>query len=290
MNLLFIVNPTAGNGMTMEAVPQIKEYCRSNGIDYKIICTKYPGHGTEIAKKEITSGYSGIIAVGGDGTLLEVANGLFGSTVPLGVLPMGTGNDFARTANIPEDLYAALEKIKKNRITTIDVGRVGDKYFLNVASLGLDAEIAEDVQSNKHWIKGKAAYYLSVLKKFVTYRCKSVSIYIDDKKLDTKILLAAIANGKYYGGGMKVNPSGALDDGCLDLIVITPVPKYKIPFLLLKFAKGNHLQLPYVKLYKAANIRINSYTKDIINADGEIVSTTPIEFCIIPRSLNIFIG
>lgn len=288
MRVLFILNPVSGKGRSVKTIPYIEDFSKKNGLDYKILQTQYPGHGTILAREGVQDSYDTIVAVGGDGTLLEVANGLAGSSVPLGVVPSGSGNDFSKSLNISDNVENALALLVKGTPRTIDVGILNQKIFLNVASIGFDAEIVRDIERIRRWIHGKAAYYLSVFVKFLSYRNKMIRFKIDGKEHNTKILLIAIANGKYYGGGMKVNPDGNLCDGLLDIIVIHRVPKYKIPLFFNRFIRGEHLSLPYVETYKCTSIEIESDSNLIINADGEIISSTPAKFEVSRLAMNVY--
>jgi diacylglycerol kinase (ATP) len=294
MNLLFIVNPIAGKGKAsaINSIAHIEEYCTRKGIAYRIVKTEYKGHATILARQAVNSEtkYDAVISVGGDGTLLEVANGLMGSDILLGVIPAGSGNDFARTIGIKPAIRDALRAIRKKKSRLIDVGRLNDNFFLNVASIGFDAEIAHDITKYRKLFPGRAAYYMAAFIKFLTYKDKEITLNIDGNKIQSKILLVAIANGNYYGGGMKVNPNGMLDDGYFNVIVIDSVPRYKFPFHIFKFIKGDYQYLPYVKTYRCKEISIESKDKLHINADGEILGTTPVLFNIKPLALNIIGG
>jgi len=288
MKLLFIVNPVAGKGLAYRSIPHIRDYCSSNSFECTIAMTEFSGHGTILAKELQDSSYDAIVAVGGDGTVREVASALIGSSTPLGILPLGTGNDFARSFNLPEDLFSALSVIAKKSPVPIDVGCSDRFFFLNVASVGLDAEIVRFITKVKKWLPKKAAYYISALIKFITYRTKTVVIEIDGKVFTSKLLFMAIANGYYYGGGMKVNPNGSISDGFFDVILVRPVPRYKIPFLMAKFAAGMHLTLPYVTQYRCKDIKIQSHESLIVNGDGDIVATTPVDFSVRSNLIHVF--
>ena len=291
MNLLFIVNPAAGYGenSAINSIDLIKEFCTSRNIDYKIDKTSYKGHATLLARQAVKSEikYDAVVSVGGDGTLLEVANGLMGSDILLGILPAGTGNDFARALGIPSTIKESLGFLAKKKSRLVDVGKLENIFFVNVASVGFDAEIIRDILKFKKFIPGRASYYIAALLKFFTFKFKEITINIDDEKINTKILLVAIANGTHYGGGMNVNPNGKLEDGYLDVIVVNSLPRYKIPFLMIKFIKGTYQDLPYVKTYKCREISIDSMEKLVINADGDILGNTPVKFSIKPLSLNV---
>ena len=288
MNLLFIVNPVAGRGLASRSIPRIKEYCVNHSFECTILETKYRGHATALTREFFSSSYDGIIAAGGDGTVREVASALIGSTTPLGILPLGTGNDLARSFNLPGDLISALSVISNKSTVAADVGSADNFFFLNVASIGLDAEIVRFIAKIKKWLPRKAAYYISALIKFLTYKAKTVKLEIDGKIIKTKLLFIAIANGTHYGGGMNVNPNGSISDGFFDVILVRPVPRYKIPFLMATFASGKHLTLPYVTLYRCKDIKICSAETLVVNGDGDIVATTPVDFSVLKGSIHVF--
>jgi len=294
MKLLFIVNPVAGKGNTRDAIPHIEEFCSKNGIVCTIMQTSRAGEAPQIVK-ENCAGYSAVVAVGGDGTVLEVTNGLVeaGMDIPLGVIPLGSGNDFAKAVNIPEGfehIEECLQIIAEKPAKLVDLARFNGRVFLNIASIGFDAEIIRDLHQIKRFIKGKGAYLLSVFIKVLTYKPKYVELQLDDKKIKTKILLAAFCNGNSYGGGMLVNPEGSLTDGLLDVILIDPVPRYKIILLLSKFIKGKHLSLPYVTTHKCREIKVTSEEPMAVNVDGECPITTPVVLGISPMSIRVIGG
>lgn len=295
MNLLFVVNPIAGKGRTIDAIPLIEQYCKDKKISYKITETKFPGDATEIVRKECLESYTAVVAVGGDGTVLETVNGLTGTDIPLGIIPLGSGNDFSRAINVPsgfDNIEKALRIITELPAKLVDLVRLNRRIFLNIASIGFDAEIIRDLHRIKKFIKGSAAYPISVFLKFITYKPKDITLVIDGKSMSGKIFLAAVCNGNCYGGGMKVNPNGSITDGYLDVILIKPVPRYKIPFLLLKFIKGEHLNFPYVSTYRCKEVQIQSKGGDTaplaVNVDGECDMTTPVAFKLMPLSIHVF--
>jgi len=288
MNLLFIVNPVAGKGIASKSIPHIKAFCASQSFECTILETAYSGHGTSLTKEYSKYSYDAIIAAGGDGTVREVASALIGSKTPLGILPLGSGNDFARAFKLPHDLASALNVIARKPPILVDVGKSEDFFFLNVASVGLDAEIVKFVTKMKKWLPRKAAYYVSAMIKFLTYKARNVTLEIDGIRTKTKLLFIAIANGTHYGGGMNVNPNGSISDGYLDVVLVRPVPRYKIPFLMQAFAAGNHLKLPYVTSYKCKYIKIFCDENLVVNGDGDIVATTPVDFSILQGSILVY--
>lgn len=290
MKLLFIVNPIAGKGNTRKAIPHIQNFCDKHGFECTIIQTTKSGEAPQIVRDNC-AGYSVVVAVGGDGTVLEVTNGLRGTDIPLGVIPLGSGNDFAKAVSIPaglDNIEKSLEIISSRPAMLMDLPSFNGHVFLNIASIGFDAEIIRDLHQIKRFVKGKAAYFLSVFVKFLTYKPKDVELKLDDRMIKTKVFLTAICNGNSYGGGMLVNPNGSITDGLLDIVLIKPVPRYKIPLLLMKFIKGKHLSLPFVTTYQCRDVHITCHDEDLaVNVDGECPLTTPVSLGLTPLSMRV---
>ncbi len=286
---LFIVNPIAGKGRALELIPKIKESFNKENIDYKIKVTKQKGEGEKLAREGIKEGFNHIIAVGGDGTAYEVVNGIRGEKVVLGILPAGTGNDFARMLKLPKDYNEILETIKASQKKKIDIGLINDRYFLNCSSVGIDAEIVKETEKIKKYVSGTLAYVIGVLKTLVRYRYKDVSIEIDGKRMKRDIELIAVGNGKYYGGGMKINPMADLDDGFLDICLVNKISKIKFALLFLTVFKGKHLGIKEVESLRGKEIKIFGDKDLMLNADGDIIGTTPVEIKIEKRAIEVIV-
>lgn len=272
MGILYIVNPTAGRDRAKNLIPIIEDIMSQRDVDYKIVTTKGPEDGTKIAYQGIKEGYETVVAVGGDGTINEVTKGiLLAGKGNLGIIPGGTGNDLARTLNIPSDPEETINIILKGKVKEIDVGEVADKNFLNVASTGLDSEIAKNTEKIKKYIKGKFAYTIGLLKTLFLYKNKRVKIQLDNLEREMDILLIAVANGKYYGGGMKISPDAAIDDGYFHVCLIKKISKLKLLFIFPSVFKGRHGKYKkYVEFHKSKKVRIETTDKIYLNIDGEV--------------------
>ncbi len=269
--ILFIINPVAGGGRTKKLVPLINDIMGQNNIEYDIVFTTRPKEGTDLASKGIDRGYSKIVAVGGDGTVNEVAFGIVGKGT-LGILPSGTGNDLARALNIPLNPKDALEKILNGRTKNIDVCSVNNGLFLNISSIGFDAEVAKITENIKTKIKSSISYVIALFIALFKFKFIKAEMEIDNSSIESDILLIAIGNGNYYGGGINILPMASLDDGYFHVCVVKKVPKLKLFFLLPTIINGSHInQKKYVSIYKAKNVRVRTKDKAYINIDGEIV-------------------
>jgi len=287
---LVILNPVAGNGEAKMILPILKKALDGSGINYEVVFSNKKGNITELAKNAVDSGFTDIIAVGGDGTVLEAFNGMLFSKARLGIIPAGTGNDFARTLMIPRKTEEAIELIVNGHTKVIDVGKVNDSYFLNVVGVGIDGEIVKSTEKIKTKIAGPAAYVMGTFKTLVSYKCKDVKISIDDETIMRNLFLVAIGNGKFYGGGMKITPGAEIDDGKLEICIVNKLSKLRFTKLFSSVFSGNHKKYKEVEIFEGKKIIIDSNEKLPINADGNIIGLTPCCIEIIPKALEVYCG
>ena len=309
MNHLFIINPKAGKGKTLDYVDIIKNYFSGNNEKYIIEITKYPGHATKLVREYVSHDKYRVYAIGGDGTVNEVVNGLIGSNSILAVIPAGCGNDFFKSIqeiSNDKDNYLSFnitEKSSKKDIldhmikgieSQIDICKINEKYFANIASVGFDAEVTYKSNKIKNipFISGLLAYSLSIFTMLFTYTWHPLKINIDDGNtvftIEKNALLVAVANGKYYGGGMQPAPLAKIDDGFLDVCLIDYVGRLKILRFFPKFLKGKHGEIKEVSFQRCKKLSIYSKNNIAINIDGEAgITNGEINFEIIPSALKI---
>lgn len=287
MRVLFIVNPVAGKGHAAKIVPQIKSIMESmNEVDFNVEYTKAPKHAVEIAKKHSSGDYDIVFAVGGDGTVNEVVNGLVGSDTALGVLPGGSGNDFIRSLNISGDMESILRSTIKGQKKLIDVGTVNGRYFVNISSAGFDAEVVLATQrAKKYFLSGSAAYIAGLISTVFTKSSVDLRVVYDGGEINERALLVAVANGRYYGGGMLAAPDALLDDGAFDLCFISETSKLRLLTFFPMFIKGQHKGLKEVSFYRSRNVHIESPVPVSINIDGEVIRDTKVDFQIENKKL-----
>lgn len=267
---LFIINPIAGGGRAKSVEPLIEETMKRNQKDFRIIFTQEPREAISIASN---AEYDVVVAVGGDGTVNEVASGLVKKGKgTLGIIPVGTGNDLSRSLNIPQDPKEALELIIKGRINEITVGESNTHHFLNISSVGFDVEVLVNTDKIRKLIKGKLAYVLGVIYSFFKYRKKYVTLELDGRSFDRNILLMAVGKGKYYGGGMMVLPNADLYDNYLHICLVRDISNLKGLTLFPVIFKGNHLRYKqYVEVYKAKEVKVINKSSLDLNVDGEVL-------------------
>lgn len=291
MKHLFIINPKAGKGKAMEIIPEIKKIFKEIEEEFIIEITERPGHATELVKNYVKKGNYRVYAVGGDGTLNEVLNGIGNSESCLGVIPNGSGNDFIRSICKKTVFKDILKSTILGKAKQIDVVKINDRYFINISSIGIDAEVVCNARKLKNlpFISGRLAYILSVFITIFKYKWRHIQLKIDDKEIESTITLLALANGKYYGGGMKVAPYADLEDGILDLCIINKLSRIRMLTLFPKLIKGKHEDIKEVSFYKGRKITLIAKEEIAVNIDGEIIKSQQIQCNIIPKGIKVII-
>jgi diacylglycerol kinase (ATP) len=286
----FILNPIAGRGKARKAMDKIEKYLRENNIEYKVHRTEYPQHAIEISK-DISSSGDNVIAVGGDGTVSEVLNGMTNfEGCALGIIPCGTGNDFSKFIGLPKNPVAAVKKI----IDTIDPKytdfmQLNGKRVMNVTGMGMDVSVLELCKRMKLF-KGKLQYLIALIRILLKFDWYNFTVQIDDKPAEQKtVLLVAACNGKYFGGGMPISPLSDISDNYINLIIVNKLNKWKIPVALINLLRGKLLKYDFVEniLCKSVNITTPD-GRTVINIDGEIVKDIPFECSLVKDRLKMF--
>lgn len=245
-----------------------------------------PGHAMEIAR---ASDAGVVLAVGGDGTAHEAANGILtsGRRSVLGVLPVGTGNDFARALGIPADPLATAAALVRARPRALDVGEVNGRYFLTIAGAGFDGEVARQVNEWPKVASGVLMYALGILKMLVTYRPVESTIDVDGAVQRERLFLIAVGNTAWQAGGMWTVPPAQPDDGLLHAVIAGPLTRLETLRVLPKVFSGEHLGHPKVHQAAGRTIRVEASRPLAVQADGEVVGTLPAVFTVHPRRLTV---
>lgn len=285
----FVINPVAGKGKAMQIVESIKQAMTIAGNEFEILISKYPRHPEELAKDALKRGACAVVAVGGDGTVTEVARQILSSSALLGIIPRGTGNDLAKSLQIPEQIDEALRVICAGKTMRMDVGNVSGTNFFNVAGCGFDVDVVVRSRKYKKKIGGLGAYLAGVIEAIFSSKLIKMRIVSPTFTGERNILLISVANGAYFGGGMKVAPQAVLDDGLFDVCVISDVPRRKIIALLPKFINGSHLSLKYCEYFKTDRLSIETKTPVVLQVDGEIVELDILDFSLRKNALEVLI-
>lgn len=302
---LVIVNPNAGSGRGKKDWDRISALLKKEDLPFKVKFTERKGHAIIFAREGITAGFRKIITVGGDGTLNEVVNGVFLNNdcltkdISLALIPVGTGNDWGRMFGIPLDYEKAIKIISENKLMLHDVGLVSffngtgkkTRYFINIAGLGFESVVVRrtNIQKDKGR-SGKLLYFYNLLMSLLSYKNTSAEIVIDGEKIYADVFSINVGNGRYCGGGMRQTPFALPNDGILDVTIINGMGKFEIIRNLKILYDGTILNHPKIDGYKCKNIKVSSDSIIYTEADGESLGHTPLEFSIIPASINIVYG
>jgi YegS/Rv2252/BmrU family lipid kinase len=286
----FIVNPVAGNGRCPGIMKTLAGKLDSRSVEYDIAYTEGPGHAEELAVGASEKGFEAVVAVGGDGTVMETAAGILrsGGRPALGIIPGGTGNDYRRSFGIPQDAADALGVVLDGRPMPADAGLFNGKPFFNIGSVGFDVTVVEECgRLKKVW--GALAYHAAVFKTLAGYKCKKMRLWINGVLQEKEILISAIGNGLFYGNGMKVLPKAEPGDGSFDMCVVDKIPRFKIAMLFPQFTTGGHVKFPFVKFYRCEKVVIESTGEPFsVQTDGEVwPGVTSAEFSILPGALKV---
>ena len=287
--ICLIINPTAKSGAARQAAERVKALLAERGVRYAAWDTAYPGHATVLAQKAAAEGYDLIVSVGGDGTLRETALGVVHTEKVLGLIPCGTGNDYARTVGIPTDVDKAVEILFDGETRTLDAGRANDEIFFNVAGFGFDVDVLDYTEQYKSKSKnGSSAYVRGLLKALFGMKLRRSTITFEDGTEERNVLLIAAGNGRFFGGGMEVTPNADPMDGLLDICIIHDVDLIGIMTVLPKFMKGKHLgSHKYVTYRKERFCRVECEPASRIEVDGERMPGTPVTFEILDKAIRV---
>jgi len=292
---VFLVNPAAQNGAAGRRWPELAHRAAALGLRGDALLSERPGHLTELAR-EAAADADLLVAVGGDGTVHEVVNGIAGLDVELAVIARGTGWDFVRTYGIPRKLEGAVEVALEGRTREIDLGRAryrgwdgrdGEAVFANVGSAGMSGAVAKRANETSKALGGKASYAWATLAVFARWRNDEVTARVDGEEHAGRMLDVIVANGRYLGGGMKMTPEAEPDDGRFDVLLIGDVTKRDLILTLPKIYRGTHLPHPKATLLRAARVEVDAPEALPVELDGEQPGTTPVSFEVVPRALRL---
>ncbi len=287
--IAFIVNPKSGTDRVKAIQETILTVFDVSNFDIEIIHTKYAGHATIIAQELAAKNtYSTIVAVGGDGTVNEVAKGLLKTNCALGIVPKGSGNGLARACSIPLNLKEALNIIANGKNKTIDIGQVNENIFLSNTGVGLDAAVA--LACKKQNKRGFLMYLKTTSKIFLKYSPKTYEVIIDKEYFTEKATMISIANGNEFGYGFKIAPTANLQDGLLDVMIIKPLNIFSAAKVSLYAWLGNLHKYNKVKHIHAKHIIIKSNNANAYQFDGDaIANNKDININILPQALKIIV-
>lgn len=286
--VLLLVNPSAGAGRALRALPAVEARLRALGVAFATRLTRDLGHARELAARAARAGET-VVALSGDGVLGAVAGAL--RDVPgavLGVLPGGKGNDFARMARLPLDPEAACEVVARGTARPVDLGDAGGRTFVGIASLGFDSDanrFADAVPARL----GRGVYAVGALRALARWRPAAFEVDVDRERVAFRGWSVAAANSRFYGGGMLLAPDARLDDGRLDVVLTSATTRLTFLRTFPKLFRGAHVDEPFVRVLRGEEVRVSADRPFTVYADGEPVGELPIVFRAVPGGVRVLL-
>lgn len=286
----FIINPISGAARKPDKIIElIHEIWKNASIEYEVKKTAYRGNATELSSEAVDNGTDMVVAVGGDGTINEVGRGLIGSDTKLGIIPAGSGNGFARNFNIPLNIRKSIELLTKPKFITIDVGKINDHYFFNVAGIGLDAEISAHFE--RFGFRGPLPYFMVGFREFFRYRPEPVILKLNNHaEMHFHPIVLSIANAPQYGNGAIIAPHAKPNDGVLDFCVLSSVSAVKAIFNMQKLFNGTIDELEEMQIYQSPAAEILREKEGYIHTDGDhYLESRSLKIKVLPNQLSLAI-
>jgi diacylglycerol kinase (ATP) len=301
---LVIVNPRSGAGLSERQWARVCGLISEGLGPFDSAFTTGPRDATQIAQREAAAGRRLLIALGGDGTVSEVADGILradaGGVAELGIIPRGTGGDFRRTLDLPLDPALAAQRARNGQVRVIDAGRVrytahdgtqAVRHFVNVASFGFSSAVASRANASSKRLGGRLAFLAATVRALVAYDNTDVWLTLDGQERQRRrVLLTAVGNGRYFGGGMKICPEALLDSGLLDVVVVGDFSRSEVLVKVRRLYDGTHLALEAVSNHSAKSITVEPVEPDLIvpvELDGETPGRLPATFEVLPGALRL---
>lgn len=285
-NILFIINPISGGKKKFKLPEFIKEHLDQTKFNPSFSFTSYVGHAAKIAEAAVKKDISIIVAVGGDGTINEIAAKLINQNTVLGIIPFGSGNGLARSLNIPINIKKAIRLINQQQVSLIDTAKLNRGYFFNMAGMGFDAHISSVFANHKS--RGLKGYVQTGLKEIISYQPQNYQIEIDGTIITRSAFMISIANSSQYGNNVHISPKSSLTDGLLDVCIVKPFPLYKLPILAYQMIRATTHLSNMVEIIRGKRIKISREAPGPIHLDGEpFVIDQIIDIEVLPLSLKV---
>jgi diacylglycerol kinase (ATP) len=283
--ITMIVNPVSGTGYANTVGDKAAAFLEKQHVALTLHKTESVGHATELARQAAARGDETVISVGGDGTVNEVAAGLIGTQTALGIVPAGNGNDFAKALGIPKGWEDALRYLLSHAPRRVDTGMANDRFFINICGTGFDVMVLENMLKAKEHLHGKLPYLYGIFITMLRFKSPHMRIEtVEGLKIDEPRAHFSIANGQYFGSGIRIMPLSEVDDGIFDLMVIDKVSRFKILLSLPALLKGTIINKPIAHHYRTKECTL--YAPNMhLNLDGEIVDASEVKFTCHPASL-----
>lgn len=285
-----ILNPIAGGGKAKSLMPKIEQKFQEAGAEFDLYITKGPQDAIEAAVKAASDGFDIIVAVGGDGTVNEVLNGIVGTKAVLAAVPGGKGNDFATAVNMPSDPDGIFEALLKADTRAIDLGRVMDRYFINSVGVGFDAAVAQRVNCGVRPLKGTSAYTYVFFRMISSYKTVEMEIDLGNGPVKSNPLLVAVGIGQAYGGGMKILPDAVLDDGLFDVCIMEDMNRLSLVYHFPKVFSGTLKNLEQAGMHRTSEVKLSLSEPRYMHLEGEVLFGDQMHFTLKPKGMKVLFG
>jgi len=287
MRVGLLYNPAAGRGRARRHIDEAERHLRERGAEVVHLESRDPDDLVALGRRASRDSFDRVIACGGDGTVhLAVRDLDLG--MPLAVLPLGSGDDFAKTLGIPSNLEEACRVALEGRVTEIDVASANGIRYVGVAGVGFDSIVAAEANRVKR-LRGSLVYLWSIFRVLPSFEPIRMKITIDDEVIDDEVMFAVVGNTHRYGGGIRIAPAAVVDDGILDLYIVTKCSKWDLIRTLPKGYTGAHVSSPFVRHARGREIRIETDAPFALNADGETVTATTAEIRLAAGKLKVVV-
>ncbi|WP_456407503.1 diacylglycerol/lipid kinase family protein [Caldithrix abyssi] len=288
---LFILNPISGLKKNKKSIEQIihKEFQAHSTIDYQIQYTQFPGHARQLAREAAAQNVSVVVAVGGDGTMNEVASSLVGTETVLGIIPRGSGNGYARSLKIPLKVKQAIRVLQYGQVKQVDVGKINEFYFFGVAGVGFDAYIGAQFQA--FGLRGPLPYFYIGVREYFRYSYEGFTLKFNGQSLHVNPLLITVANTPQYGMNATIAPQAKVDDGILELCVLNPMSVFKAAMELHHLFDGTIEKVKAYRHFSVKEVEIErEYEKGVFHTDGEPrMGPRVLKISVLPQKIKVLV-
>lgn len=286
IRLQAIINPVSGVGSKKRIPELIEETCAKENIRLELSFTEYGGHASELTRNALEQGTDIILAVGGDGTVNEVAKAMIYSDAVLGIIPKGSGNGLARELHIPMDTRKAIDMIRSGKVITIDGCKANDRVFFTTCGVGFDAAVSKKFAAEKR--RGSLTYLKNILEEYLSYKPEAYELLIDDRAMKEKAFLVACANASQYGNNAYIAPHANIQDGLMDVTILSPFTPLDVAPLAIQLFTRQIDRSSKIKSIPARQVTIVRQKPGIMHLDGEPVEAgCQIELSVLPKALKV---
>jgi len=282
---LVLVNPSAGGGRARELLPRLEGALRDHDVDHRLVMTTSLDHGIDEARRAAADGEA-VVVMSGDGLIGQIGGALAETDAPMGIIPGGRGNDFARVLGIPTEIPDAVALIARGETRKVDVGEVNGRRFLGIASCGFDSD-ANRIANEARLLKGNLVYLYAALRALAAWKPARFEVTLDGEARAFTGYAVAAANNRAYGGGMYLAPDAELDDGKLDVVTTGDVSKLHCLVNLPKVFSGSHVDNEEVTVLRGAEVEISADRPFAVYADGDHLADLPARVRVLPRALDV---